>query len=96
MKARLAVRPEIADARHDQGEERREEFLQVVADEEVFLPRLADHGRRVDRISSMKDGFDVKDRVVVSEGVVAVVISEGAFGPSFVWRHATATGRTTE
>src|SRR5437588_198787 len=63
----LAVSPEVAHARHHEWEERREKFLQVVADEEIFLPRLADDGRGVDRILSMKDGLDVEDGIVVSE-----------------------------
>src|SRR2546423_784918 len=63
----LAVSPEVAHARHDEWEERREKFLQVVADEEVFLPRLSDDGRGIDRVLAMKDRIDVEDRVVVSE-----------------------------
>src|SRR5256714_10171165 len=37
----LAVSPEVAHARHDEWEERREKVLQGVADEEAFLPRLS-------------------------------------------------------
>ena len=63
----LAVSPEVAHARHDEWEERREKFLKVVADEEIFLPRLSDDGRGIDRVLSMKDRIDVEDGVVVSE-----------------------------
>jgi hypothetical protein len=35
----------------------------------------------------VEDGLDVEDRVVVSQGVVAVVVAEGAFGPALARRH---------
>ncbi len=84
MKARLSIGPEVANARHHEREERREQFLQVIADVEIFLARFADDGRRIDRVAAVKDGVNMKDRVVVPQRVVAVVIAERAFRSSFV------------
>ena len=49
--AGLAVRPQLLDRRHHQRKQRRQQLLQQVADEEVLLARLADDGRRVDRVA---------------------------------------------
>ena len=51
--AGLAVRPQVAHAGHHQREQRRQQFLKQVADEEVLLARLADDGRR-DRSASFR------------------------------------------
>src|SRR5438067_13935836 len=89
MKTRLAIRPEIAHARHDEWEKRREKFLQVVADEEIFLTWLADNRRRIDRIAAMKDCLDVEDRIIVLQRVVTVMIAERSFGSALVRRNMT-------
>src|SRR6185369_1197754 len=85
MKPRLTIRPEISHRRHDHREKRRQQFLQVVADEEIFLARLSDDGGGIDRVAAMKDSVDVKDGVIMTQRVVTVVIAKGPFGPSFVW-----------
>ena len=53
--AGLAVGPQRLDRRHHHREERRQQVLQQVADEEVLLPRLADHRGRKDRVVPARD-----------------------------------------
>ena len=92
MIARFAVRPELLHRRHHQWEKRRQQVLQQVADEEVLLPRLADHGRWKDCVASVKEPVDVKDWEVVRERVVAVVVAERAFRPAFAGPHLADQG----
>jgi hypothetical protein len=63
--AGLAVGPEVLHVRHHDREQRREQLLQVVADEEVLLAGLADHGRRPDRVLAVGERFDVEHGIVV-------------------------------
>src|SRR5438094_4512311 len=89
MKSRLAVSPEIADARHHQRKQRRQKRLQVVADEKVFLLWLADDGGGIDRVATVRHRVAVKDRVLVLQRIVAVMIAEWAFRLSLMrWRMA--------
>src|SRR5262249_27204453 len=88
VEARVAVRPEIHDARHHEGEERREEPLQVLAEEEVLLPRLADDRRGQDRVAPAVDALELEDRIVGRGGVVAVVIPERPFEAARLRRDA--------
>ena len=85
--AGLAVRPEPLDRRHHQREQRRQQLLQEIADEEVLLARLADDGRRKDRIVAMRDALHLEHRVVVLQRVVAVVIAERPLGTPQLRRH---------
>ena len=58
--AGLAVRPEPLDSGHHEREERRQQLLQQIADEEVLLPWLADDGGRIDRVGPMRDPLTSK------------------------------------
>jgi len=49
--------------------------LQVVADEKIFLPRLADHGRGVDRVFAMKNGLGTESSVILPGRKLAVMNS---------------------
>ena len=85
--AGFAVGPEILDGRHDQREQRRQQLLQQVADEEVLLPRLADHRGGIDRVAPVRERAHAEDRVVVPQRVVAVVIAERPLRSPFARRH---------
>ncbi len=83
----FAVTPKVAHTRHHQWKEWRQKRLQVIADEEVFLPWLAHDCRRIDRVATMRDRLAVKDWIVVLQRIVAVMITERAFGPALMrWR----------
>ena len=84
MKSGLAVTPKLADTGHDDRKYRRQQRLQVIADEEIFLPGLADHGRGINRVAAVGDCFAVKNRVVVFQRVVTIVIAERTFWFSHV------------
>jgi len=75
---RLSVAPEVEDAGHDDGEERREERLEVVPQEEVLLPRLTDDRGGEDRVLPVAERLAAQDREGVRLRVVAVVIPEGS------------------
>src|SRR5689334_1620732 len=79
MKSRLAVRPEIAHRRYHERKQRRQQLLQVIADEEIFLPRFADDGRRIDCVTAMSDRVAMKHRIIVTQRVITVVIAEWSF-----------------
>src|SRR6185436_13455952 len=76
METSFAVRPEIAYAGHHQRKQRRQQLLQIVADEEVFLSRLANNSCWIDRVAAMKDRFDFKHGIIMLQGIVTVVIAE--------------------
>ena len=86
MIAGLAVRPQLLHRRHDEREQRREQFLQQIADEEVLLPRFADDRRGEHRVTPVRERADREDRVVVLQRVVAVVIAEWTLGATHVRR----------
>src|SRR5262249_1030054 len=46
---------------------------------EIFLTRFAHHRSRIDRITTMRHSLDMKDRILVLQRVVSVVIAEGTF-----------------
>ena len=79
---RLAVAPQADDRGHDDGEERRQELLQVVAEVEILLARLADDGRGEERVAPVQQRLHAHIRVVVHLRVVAVVIAERPLGRS--------------
>ena len=60
MKTRLAIAPKIANGRHHERKQRRQKFLQIIADKEIFLPRFADDRRRIDRVLAMKNRVGVE------------------------------------
>ena len=67
VESRLAVGPAVAHRWHHEREEWRQQLLQVVADEKVFLAWLGNDGRRKDRVASVPQSVNVKDRKVVCE-----------------------------
>ncbi len=87
MVTSLPVRPEASDGRHDQRKERREQLLEQVSDEEIFLPRLTNHRSREDGVASVGQTLHLEDRIVVLQRVVAVVIAERALRLPKVWRN---------
>src|SRR5688500_1678352 len=90
MKTSFAVTPKVSHCRHYKREKRREKFLQIVADKEILLPRLADDCSRLDRIFAMKERIRVKDRIIVRQRVITVMVAEWSFGASFVRRDVPA------
>ncbi|MDB6018182.1 MAG: hypothetical protein JWR19_2671 [Pedosphaera sp.] len=68
---------------HDLGEvhlkDGEEEFDAGAAHIEVFHGRDADNGGGVNGVPAVGDGGDVKNGIIVGEGVVAGVVAEGAF-----------------
>src|SRR3989442_14456279 len=92
MVAGLAVGPERADRRHDDGKKGGEEILEEIADVEILLPRLSYDGRGVDRVGPMMDRVDVEDRVIVSEGVVPIMVPERPLRPALARRDAADEG----
>src|SRR5437868_14615394 len=84
MKSSLAVGPKISDRRHQQRKQWRQQLLQVVADKKILLARLADDSGRIDRVTPVKDRVDVKNRIVVLQGVVTVMIAKWTFRPPLV------------
>src|SRR6266581_4056723 len=87
MESGFTVSPQVADARHHQRKQRRQQLLQIVAKKKVFLPRFSNDGRRIDRVAPMKDSIDMKDRILMLQGIVTIVITKWSFRSSFVrWR----------
>src|SRR5688500_167290 len=86
MKARFAVGPKIAHRTHHEGKQWRYELLQIVADKKVYLPRLADYWRRIDRGATMKDRVDMQHRTIVQPRVVTGMTAKRTFRPSLVRR----------
>src|SRR5437660_12713446 len=87
MKTRLPVGPEISYAGHHHREQRRQQLLQIIADEKVFLLWFAYDSGRIDGVASMKDSVDVKDGIVMPERVVTVVIAKRSLWFSLLrWR----------
>ena len=89
MKSGFAVAPKVAHARHHQWKNRREQRLQVITDEEIFLARFAYYRSWIDRVATMCDRVAMKDWIVMPKGIVTVMVSERAFGSAFVWRRVT-------
>ena len=89
---RFAVGPELLDGRHDHWKQRRQQFLQQIADEEVLLSRLPDHGGRKDGVVPPGDTLHVKNRIVVLQRVIAVVVAEWPFRPTGARRHRAHQG----
>src|SRR5215831_11459775 len=87
MEPCLAITPELHHARHDQGEEWTQEFLEVVPNEKIFLPRFTDNRCRIDSVMPMVDSLHVKYRIIVPERVVTIVISKRTFGEAFARRY---------
>ena len=63
--------------------------MQEVAEIEVFLARLPDHGRGDDGVGATTDRVELDDRVVVFQRVVAVVIAEGSLRLAHVGAHSS-------
>ncbi len=93
MESRLAVRPEITDARHHQRKQRRQQRLQIIADEKVFLLWLAYDCRRIYGAATMRDRVAVKDRILVLQRIVAVMIAERTFRLSLMRRRVADEGK---
>src|ERR1044071_1621662 len=85
--AGLAIGPQLLHRGHHQRKERRQQLLQQIADEEVLLPRLPHHRRRIDRVPAVRHALHREHRVVVRQRVVAVVVAEGPFGLAHARRH---------
>ena len=90
MKTGLAVAPQIANRRHHERKQRRQQLLQIIADKKIFLTRLADDRRRIDRVFAMKNRVGSENRIIVLQRIITVMIAERAFGPSLVRRDVAA------
>ncbi len=90
MKTSLAVTPKILHRRHHQWEKGRKQFLQIIADKEIFLTRLSDDGRRINGIPSVKDGVRVEDRILMRKRIITVMIAKRPLGTAFVRRNIAA------
>src|SRR5688500_4244828 len=88
----LTVGPEIGYGGHHDGEEGREELLQVIAEVEVLLPWLSDDRRGAHRALFPEKTAAAEDRVVVLERVVPVVIAERALRAHLVRIYFTDEG----
>src|ERR1017187_1065346 len=75
---------DVHQFRNGQLHQRQENALDRLAHPSVFLRRLADDGRRIDRIFSVGHAGDVKHRILVFKRVEAGVVAEGPFGAEFV------------
>src|SRR6059058_722939 len=84
MEASLTVAPQTPHTGHYQRKQRRQEQLQIVADEKIFLPGFAYDGRRIDSIATMRDRLALKDRIIMLQGIVAIMITERPFRPAFM------------
>src|SRR5437016_10707630 len=93
MKSRFAIGPQIAHARHHERKQWRQERLQIITNEKIFLSRFADNSRGIDRIAPMKDSVAVKHRILMSQRVVAVMIAEWPFESTLVRRRGTNQGK---
>ena len=93
MKTRLAVAPQIADRGHDERKQWGKQFLQIISDEEIFLPRFTDDRRRIDGVTPMKNGISVEDGIIVLERVITVMIAERPLGLPLVGRNVSANGK---
>ena len=67
--------------------QRQENALDRLPHPGIFLWRLADDGRRIDRIFAMRHAGDVEDGILVFERVKASVIAERPFGAELVQIH---------
>ena len=65
MKSGFPVAPDVAHSWHHDREKRRQQFLQIIADKEILLPWLADDGRRINGVLSVKNSIRSKYRIVV-------------------------------
>src|SRR6185369_11528725 len=89
MKTSFTIRPQIANAGHHQRKKWGQQLLQVVADEEVLLTRLAHYSRWIDGVAAMENGINFKHGIVVLQRVVAIVIAERSFRETPVRRRLT-------
>src|SRR5436190_16597299 len=92
MKTCFAIRPQIANAGHHQRKQRRQQLLEVIADEKVFLSWFAHDCCGVNSVATMKDRVDMKYRIVVLQRIIAVVITEWTFRTPFVWPRRSYQG----
>ena len=79
MKSRLPIAPQVAHRGHYQRKDRRQQRLEVIADEEILLSGFPHNGRGIDCVAPVIDRLAVKDRIFVLQRVVTVVIAEWAF-----------------
>ena len=75
---------DVHDLRDGELHQRQEDAFHSFTHPTVFHWRLADNRGGIDRIFAMRDAGDMKDRVLIFEGVEAGVIAEGALGAEFV------------
>src|SRR5947199_6012906 len=80
MKPCLAIAPQIANRGHNKRKQWRQKLLQIIADEKILLARFSYHSRRINCVLAMKNRIGLKHGIVVLQRVIAVMISERAFG----------------
>ena len=78
---------------HDQGKERGEQVLEKIADKKILLPGSADNGGRIDGLVAVIEMADLEDRIVMLQGVVAVMVAKGAFRSPHMRRHHALDGK---
>ena len=80
----LAVAPDPLDRRHDEAGQRLHQLLDVVAEVEVLLRRLADDGGGEDGAAPVVDVPDLEEGVVVAQRVVPEMVAERPLGQAAV------------
>ena len=87
MEAGFRVGPQVPHPRHGHREGGGEEALQKLSQVVILLFRLADDGGRIDGILPVMDLFDVENREIMGQGVIAVMVAEGSFLTPLVGRN---------
>src|SRR5680860_1070792 len=78
VKAGFGIRPERFNSRHDYRKHGGQQGLQIFANKIIFLTRFANNRSWVNRILSMINSMNVKDREIMSKRVIAIMISKGS------------------
>ena len=70
-----------------------QEILQKITDEIVFLPGATHYGCWINSLFAAVEVGNREDRVVMGEGVVAVVVAKGSFRSAEMWGDKALGGK---